>query len=108
MDIQKLSGFFSKNYKLILIVPILILLLALGLIVNFYMQNGDFIHRDISLTGGTTITVFTSMPSAEIQTGLKDKIPDLETRYLTDNLGKQNQVILLTSKSPDEALPYQR
>jgi preprotein translocase subunit SecF len=57
------------------------------------------------LTGGTSISVISSVPYTDVQRALVEKIPDLETRSLSDNTGKQKQVVLLTSKTPAEVIP---
>jgi preprotein translocase subunit SecF len=69
------------------------------------MKNGDFINRDLSLTGGTSITIFSNISSSEVQKALISQIPDIETRFLTDNSGKQNQVIIMTSQTPEQVTP---
>jgi preprotein translocase subunit SecF len=105
MDVQKISSFYDKNYKKILILPIVILLISLSYIGYFYSQNNDFLHRDLSLTGGTSITVFSNISSSIVQKDLINKIPDLETRYLLDLSGNQNQIVLMTTQTPEEVLP---
>ena len=105
MDKQKLSTLYNKYYKFVLIIPIIILVLALGYIGYFYSQNNDFIHRDLSLTGGTSIIVFTNISSSDLQTALAGQIPDLETRYLTDSSGKQSQIVIMTSAPPEKVMP---
>ncbi|MFQ5531614.1 MAG: hypothetical protein ACE5ES_03305, partial [Candidatus Nanoarchaeia archaeon] len=50
--------FHDKNYKLLLLIPLLMLILSLTYIGIFYSKNQDFIHRDISLTGGTSVTIY--------------------------------------------------
>ncbi len=102
---EKLSGIYNKHYKKALILPALILILSIVIITNFYMTNHDFVHRDLSLTGGTTITLFTNISSNEIQTTLSSQVVDIETRYLLDSNGKQNQVIIMTSEKPEVIKP---
>lgn len=105
MDIAKINSLYDKNYKRILVIPIIVLILALAFIINFYVQTGDFINRDISLTGGTTITIFTNISESQIHAGLVGKIKDLETRVLTDNFGNQNQIAIMSSQKPEEITP---
>jgi preprotein translocase subunit SecF len=98
---ESLSTFYNKNYKRILLLPALLLLLSLIVIGHTYFTTGDFIHRDISLTGGTTITIFTDK-SPE---GLHSVLGDAEIRVLSDNSGKQTQIIVVTSESPEAVTP---
>jgi len=51
-------NFYYSNYKILLIIPILLFVLALAQI-SYQMStnDGDFINKDISLKGGITITI---------------------------------------------------
>ena len=54
---QTLYDIYDKKYRLLLIIPILILLLALAQIGYQVYKTGDFIKKDVSLKGGVTITI---------------------------------------------------
>ena len=54
---QKLWDFYDKKYKMLLIFPFLMLVLALGQIAYQVHTTGDFIAKDVSLSGGVTVTV---------------------------------------------------
>ncbi len=54
---QTLFEIYEKKYKLLLIIPFLILILALAQIGFQIYKTGDFIKRDVSLKGGVTVTV---------------------------------------------------
>lgn len=45
------------NYKLLVIVPILLLLFAVATLGNSYIQTGEWFQRDIDLKSGTVITI---------------------------------------------------
>jgi preprotein translocase subunit SecF len=45
------------NYKIFLMVPIALFLLSAGVLVNNYLQTGEWFHRSIELTGGAMITL---------------------------------------------------
>ncbi len=85
---------YDKNYKKILIIPALLLVVSLFYLGFFYVQTGDFFYKDVSLTGGTTITLFTETASGEIESILQSQIQDFEIRTLSDNTGKQTQIII--------------
>lgn len=56
--------FYDKNYKLLLIIPLLIFILAIVQIgYQMSTHNGDFFNKDISLKGGITITIPTTTPA---------------------------------------------
>ncbi|MBI2649715.1 protein translocase subunit SecF [Candidatus Woesearchaeota archaeon] len=54
---QALFEIYDKKYKLLLIIPFLILFLALAQIAYQIYSTGDFIKKDVSLKGGVTITI---------------------------------------------------
>ena len=58
---------YDKYYKLILIIPIIVLVLSLGYLFSFYSKTGDFINKDVSLSGGTTITLSGNLLQDNIQ-----------------------------------------
>ena len=54
---QHLFEIYDKKYRLLLIIPMLILLLALAQIGYQVYKTGDFLNRDVSLKGGITLTI---------------------------------------------------
>lgn len=54
---QVLFDIYDKKYKLLLIIPMLILLFSLVQIGYQFYKTGDFLNRDISLKGGVTLTI---------------------------------------------------
>lgn len=56
---SKLVKFYKKEYKMLLIIPFIMLFLAMAQIGFQYATSGDFLNKDISLKGGLTMTVLT-------------------------------------------------
>lgn len=54
---QVLFDIYDKKYKLLLIIPFLMLLLAVAQISYQVYKTGDFIKKDVSLKGGVTVTI---------------------------------------------------
>lgn len=54
---QGLFEIYDRKYKLLLLIPFLVLFLALAQIGYQVYKTGDFIKRDVSLKGGVTVTV---------------------------------------------------
>ncbi len=54
---RTLFEIYDKKYKLLLIIPFIMLVLALAQIGYQIYKTGDFINRDVSLKGGVTVTV---------------------------------------------------
>ncbi len=54
---QALFEIYDRKYRLLLIIPFLMLILALSQISYQVYKTGDFIKKDVSLKGGVTVTV---------------------------------------------------
>lgn len=89
------SELYDKSYKKLLVIPISLVLFSILFLTYFYFQNGDIIYKDVSLTGGTTISLFDKLDSQELESILSDEISDLEVRTLSNNKGEQTQVIIV-------------
>ena len=85
--INKLKEIYEKNYKILLFIPFLILILALAQIGTQYVITGDFVHKGVTLKGGSTITINKEIPLTveELDSLLKEKFPrgDLSVRSIT-------------------------
>ncbi len=57
---KKLFEIYEVHYKKLLVIPIIILLTSLSIIVYTKATTGEFFKKDISLKGGTSITVYTN------------------------------------------------
>lgn len=99
------KAFYDKHYKNLLIVPVLLLVLAFVIIGHTYVTTGDVFHKDVSLTGGTTISVSTNASATDLQKEIAKTISDVEVRSLSDNSGKQTQLVIITSQTPEQVQP---
>jgi len=95
---------YDKNYKKILIIPAVLLAISLIYILYFYSQTGDIINKDVSLTGGTTITLFVDISEEQIESQLSESISDFSIRTISDNSGKQLQVVITVPEEQTENL----
>ena len=103
---KKFEKFYNNNYKKILIIPILILIISLSYIGYFYSKNNDIMLKDSSLTGGTTITLIGDIDSKVLESSLKSQFSDLSLRKITDlRTGKPISTIIETSAKPEEIKP---
>ncbi|MFC1800594.1 hypothetical protein ACFLYT_00915, partial [Nanoarchaeota archaeon] len=48
---------YDKHYKALLLIPLLMLVFAIGQIGYQTAVTGDFIYKGVSLKGGTTVTL---------------------------------------------------
>ncbi len=96
---------YDKNYKKLLIIPLLLVILSLVYMGYFYSQNQDFIYKDVSLTGGTSITINDkSIDINEMQIALEGKLEDFNARKVYDLItNEQKAIIIETHSEPDVA-----
>lgn len=105
-QISKLLEFYDKNYKKLLVIPFILLILSIGIISYKYSTTGDFVDKDISLKGGITITI----PSKDINVDslkayLSSEFPgsDISLRTLT-RLGEKTGVTISASDIESKVL----
>jgi len=98
------SHFYDKSYKFLIIIPILILIISLVYMISFTVQTGDILRKDVSLTGGTSLTVYTDKISLdELESKLKPIFSDVSVRSLTDfGTGKQLALTIESQAKPDD------
>ncbi|MBU0470641.1 MAG: protein translocase subunit SecF [Nanoarchaeota archaeon] len=83
----KIKKIYEEKYKLLLLIPCFILMLALAQIGTQYTMTGDFVNKGISLKGGSTITInkFDSITVNELKSSLTEQFPkaDINVRTIT-------------------------
>ncbi len=100
----QVSRFHDKHYKHLLLVPALILLFFFIYMGIFYSNTGDFIHRDISLTGGTTITINEKINLDDLKGYLDGKLDSFSVREISSlGTGEPIAVVVETTTGADEA-----
>ncbi|MBI2498723.1 hypothetical protein HYV88_00600 [Candidatus Woesearchaeota archaeon] len=55
---SKIEEFYEKRYKILLVIPIIMFILGILFMINFYSENGDIMYKDVSLKGGISATVY--------------------------------------------------
>ncbi len=74
---QTLFEFYDKKYRLLLIIPFLILFFSLAQIGYQIYTTGDFINKDVSLKGGVTVTIPSGkdFDAVQIQNQISSQFP---------------------------------
>jgi len=99
---ENFAKFHDKNYKLLLIIPLVFLIFGVVYMGIFYSQNHDFIHRDISLTGGTSVTINgASIDPSDLKNAISSKLEDVNIREVSD-LVSQKQIAVIVETKSDE------
>jgi len=84
----KVKHIYEHKYKTLMIFPLLLLILAIAQIGYQTYTTGDFLHRGVSLKGGSTITLDnTDLNVESLQAALKQQFPNagisVRTLYVT-------------------------
>ncbi len=82
---NKLLHFYDKQYKKLLVIPFVLLILALGIIGFTYVSTGDFVNKGISLKGGSTVTISKTVDIKGLESFLQQQFPrgDIAVRSLS-------------------------
>lgn len=103
---RSFSNWYDKYYKMLLFIPVILLIVSFFYLMYNYSNTGDFIKKDISLTGGTSITIL-GESNENFESELKSSFSDSSIRKLTElRSGKQTSFIIETSAEPDEIKPF--
>jgi preprotein translocase subunit SecF len=99
------KNWYDRNYKKLLIIPIILTLFSIIFLINFSINNdGDLFKKDFSITGGTSITIFESISKQEIIDNLSDDLEDLNVREISNLIsGEKIGITIETKTSSDEA-----
>ena len=97
---KKFTSFHDKNYKKLLIIPILLLTFSFIYMFNFYSQNHDFFKKDVSLTGGTSVTIYDSNLSIkELEKFVSSKLQGVSLRKISSFSSNSQIAIVLETQS---------
>ena len=96
------KSWFDRYYKFMSAIPVLLVILCLVYLGFFYSQNKDFINKDVSLTGGTTITLTGDIDTSKLESELSKEFSNLNFRKLTDlTTGKPISFVIESSAEPE-------
>lgn len=100
---NKFERLYDKHYKPLLIIPILLLVFSFAYMFHFYSIHNDFITKDISLTGGTSVMINKNIDLDDLKQKLSGKLDGLNTREISDlTSGERKAVIIETKTHSDE------
>ena len=99
---KKFEKFYDKNYKLLLLIPIAILIFSFIYMAFFYSNNGEFIHRDFSLTGGTSVTIIGKVDAEDLKQALLGKLDEINVRETYDIVTREQTALIVETKTDIE------
>lgn len=100
------KSFFETEYKKLLIIPALLLVLSLVAIGSNISKTGDFVDKGVSLKGGLTMTILAKeINSKAVENFLNEEYPsaDLSVRSISE-FGEITGVIIETGDISEENL----
>ncbi|MBI2522919.1 protein translocase subunit SecF [Candidatus Woesearchaeota archaeon] len=105
-NFSSIKNVYENQYKKLLIIPFLILFLAFVQIGYQLAATGDFIHRDVSLKGGVTVTIPTEQEidilTLENAVSLEFPNNDVAVKSISQ-FGSQSGIIVEAGISQEEA-----
>ena len=101
------SSWYDRNYKKLLFLSLALLFASVIYIAVFYFFHHDFMHKDVSLTGGTSITVYVEKPinTRELENFLEKELnKPTSIRTLQDITARKTiAVVIETTADSEEA-----
>ena len=104
LEETKKKNWYDRNYKSILIVPALLLIFSIVYLFNFNIKNEDIVYKDVSLTGGTSVTLIDSnVDLVQLKDSLISKFDDIAIRQISDfGTGSQKGLVIETKADAEE------
>ncbi len=70
--INSIKHFYEKYERKLIVVPILMILLSLIIVGNHYVKTGDVFNKDVTLSGGITATVYTTIDVGAVERAIQE------------------------------------
>ncbi len=93
------KNWHDKNYKKLLIIPAILLLISIIYMISFYSSHDDFIYKDISLTGGTSVTIYNKIDQQDLENSLSSELDGLKTRKIYDLTTREQKALIVETKT---------
>jgi len=102
---EKIVYIYDKQYRRLLIIPILLLLFSIFVIGNHFLQTGELVAKGVSLKGGITVSIAQSFDAKEMSLFLAAKFPhaDVAVRSLS-KAGANVGIVIEASDASSEEL----
>jgi preprotein translocase subunit SecF len=95
IQMKRLGALHDKYYKILLLIPAVLLLISLISIGMTYSKTGDLFAKDISLTGGTTVTLNGQFDIEKLTLDLENKLPELNVRRVYDLVSNEEKAVII-------------
>jgi preprotein translocase subunit SecF len=99
---QKITSAYETNYKKLLVIPIILLVLAFMQIGYQTATTGDFVKKGVSLKGGSIITVLKPIEVSSLQNQIETAIPEIEFSFRSITEAGNNIGISIESSAQNQ------
>ena len=96
------KNWYDKSYKLLLILPLILFSGSLIYLYFFYAAHGDIFYKDVSITGGTAITVFSKADISVLTDSLRGEFPDVLVNSMINPRTREIQGFFVETSAPAE------
>src|SRR3989344_6091243 len=100
------EGFITwhdKNYKKLLLIPLILLIIGIVYLIIFSASHGTFVEKDISLTGGTSVTILNeTIEKAELLDFASGKLKEINVREIYDTFTRERKALIVETTSDSE------
>jgi preprotein translocase subunit SecF len=102
----KVEYFYEHHYKLLFLVPLLVLLFCFAVIGTHYFQTGEIMSRGVSLKGGTTLSIAKSVDILSLTQKLAKEYPlaDINIRSFSNGAAGAGVIIEASDIDADKLL----
>ncbi len=99
---EKFTKFHDKNYKILLLIPLILIVSSFVYMGFFYSQHHDFINKDVSLTGGTSVTINDeNIDLADLRNAISSKLEGVQIREISDLITQKQIAVIVETRSND-------
>jgi preprotein translocase subunit SecF len=101
------KNWHDRHYKTLLLIPIALLIFCFVYMGFFYSQHHDFFLKDITLEGGTSVTINGNIDITPLEAALTSKFGEVNVREVSDLVtGKQIAVIVDTTANAEDVKAF--
>ena len=101
------KNWHDKHYKTLLLIPLALLIFSFAYMGVFYSQHHDFFLKDISLMGGTSVTINGNIDTPALEDALKSKFGEVNIREISDlATGKQIATVVETTANAEDVKAF--
>lgn len=98
----KFEKFHDRNYGKLLLIPLAIAVFSVAYLTVFYSQNDDLFYKDISLTGGTSVTIYAEINADDLESRLSAQLDEISVKKIYDVVTGRERGTIIETKSDGE------